>query len=132
MTPPHNIPSAPAWTVTANIVPTRKFGPGGTETRMGTKHFSPGTKVYIIDWYPGTCEDIIVVGLSRKPKRFIKVVIRADWVENLRIKLCYHPAALDKIYSHFDADEDHMDRLNKEFAQQMYHAIPHWQAELMK
>ena len=47
----------PVWTVTANIVPTRKFGPGGTETRMGTKHFSPGTKVYIIDWYPGTCED---------------------------------------------------------------------------
>ncbi|BDD05594.1 hypothetical protein [Aureibacter tunicatorum] len=116
----------PVWTVAANIVNERKFGHEGSETRNGTKHFSPGTKVYIIDWYAGTCEDIIVVGLSRKPKRFIKVVIRAGWVENLRPKLCYDPKALRKIYAHFDAKNDSISRLNKEFVDEMLSGVPKW------
>ena len=122
----------PIWTVVANIVNDRPFGPGGQETRIGTKHFRPGTKVYIIDWYAGMCEDIIVVGLARKPRRFIKVVIRADWVENLRVKLCYNPGALDKIYNHFDTEFDNINRLTKEFAETMREVIPNWQNEVGK
>lgn len=120
----------PIWTVIANVVQDRACGPGGLEKRPGTKHFSPGTKVYIIDWYAGMYEYIIVVGLSRKPKRFIKVVLRADWVDNLRVKLCYDPAAQKKIYEHFDGDD--INRLNKDFVEQMCKAIPHWQSDIKK
>nr|GFD56498.1 hypothetical protein [Tanacetum cinerariifolium] len=37
------------WTAVANIVRERPYGPGGAEIRLGTKHFAPGAKVYIID-----------------------------------------------------------------------------------
>ena len=40
--------------------------------KKGTKHFSGGTKVYIIDWFPGMCETLIVVGRHRKAKRKFK------------------------------------------------------------
>ena len=115
------------WTVAANIVNERPYGPGEQEINHGTKHFKPGTKVYIIDWFPGMCEDIIVVGIARKPRRFIKVVIRAEWVENLRIKPAYEPAVIKKIKEHFPDD---LSRLNKEFAETMFKVLPYWQEEL--
>ncbi|GAA4506327.1 hypothetical protein GCM10023172_35460 [Hymenobacter ginsengisoli] len=68
----------------ANSIPERPYGPGGTETRYGTKHFAPGAKVYIIDWYAGTCERIIVVCQQRKSKQFITLVIDVKLAENLR------------------------------------------------
>ncbi len=69
----------PIWTVVANIVRERSYGPGGKELKIGTKHFHPNTKVYVIDWYAGTCEKIIVIGQARKSRRFIKIVIKATW-----------------------------------------------------
>ena len=117
----------PLWTVNANIVEKHTFGPGGKEKRIGTKHFKPGTKVYIVDWFPGGISDIVVVGLARKPRRFIKIVISVMWVENLRVKLCYNPSALKKIYSHFDTENDNVSRLTKEFAEEMERVIPTWQ-----
>ncbi len=127
----NNIELKPVWTVVANIVNERHFGPGGQKIKIGTKHFRPGAKVYIVDWYAGMCEDIIVVGIARKPRRFIKVVIRANWVENLRIKLCYEPKALEKIYKHFDSENDNIERLDKEFAETMFQRIPLWQQEMI-
>jgi len=121
----------PVWTVTANIVKERKAGPGGSETHVGTKLFSPGTKVYVIDWFPGTCKDIMVVGLSRKPKRFIKLIIRVNWIENLRVKLCYAPTALQKIYDHFDTESDSINRLNQGFVEEMLATIPLWQENMI-
>lgn len=132
MTTNQNLEIQPIWTVAANIVHERPYGPGGQETRIGTKHFRPRTKIYIIDWYPGTCQQIIVVGLGRKPRRFIKVVIRADLVENLRVTLCHNPNALKKIYQHFDTEFNNIDRLTKEFAETMQKTIPNWQKELKK
>jgi diadenosine tetraphosphate (Ap4A) HIT family hydrolase len=117
------------WTVVANIVKERPYGPGGQQIKHGTKHFKPGTKVYIIDWYPGMCEDIIVVGMARRPLRFIKVVIRADWVENLRIKPAYAPIVMKKIKEHYSED---LFRLTKEFAETMFETIPLWQEEMKR
>jgi hypothetical protein len=39
----------PIWRPVANIVQERPYGPGGAETRRGTKHFQPGAKVYVTD-----------------------------------------------------------------------------------
>ncbi len=119
----------PIWTVVANIVNERTFGPNGSEIKIGTKHFKPGTKVYIIGWHPGTCESIIVVGMARKSRKFIRITIRANWVENLRVKLAYNPAVIEKIHEFHGADQTY---LTEEFVNEMCETIPKWQKELNK
>ncbi len=37
----------PVWCIVGNIVPSRPFGPGGEETRHGTRLFKPNAKVYL-------------------------------------------------------------------------------------
>jgi hypothetical protein len=63
------------WTAVGNIVRERAYEPNGAETRLGTKHFAPGAKVYIIDWYGGMCQRIIVVGMHRKSKQLITLAL---------------------------------------------------------
>jgi hypothetical protein len=120
----------PIWTVVANVVTERTYGPQGLEKRRGTNLFSPKTKVYIIDWFAGTCESITVVGLSRKPKKFIRTILRVNMVENFRVKLCYEPRAIELIKTHFNSDNDSITRLSEEFAKTMCREIPNWQKEL--
>lgn len=119
----------PIWTVVANIVTERPFGPQGQETKLGTNLFSPKTKIYIIDWFAGMCESVTVVGLSRTPKKFIRTIVRVDMIENFRIKLCYEPKAIDLIEEHFATENDTIDRLNKEFVETMCKTLPLWQKE---
>ena len=118
-----------AWTVIGNIVSGRQFGPEGNETRYGTKTFRPKTRVYIIGWHPGMSESIIVVGLARKPRKFVTMTIRADWVENLRVKLAYNPTVIKKIHEFHGEDQTY---LTEEFVNEMFEKIPIWQAQLKK
>lgn len=120
----------PIWTVVANVVIERQFGPQGKETNFGTKLFSPKTKIYIIDWFPGMCQSVIVVGLSRRPKKFIKTIVRVDMIENFRVKLCFEPKAIELIEKHFATDSDNIERLNEEFVETMFKTLPIWQKEL--
>jgi hypothetical protein len=115
------------WTAVANIVRERPYSPGGAEIRLGTKHFAPGAKVYIIDWYAGMCERIIVVGQHRKSKHLIAIVIDVKLVENLRAKLCYAPAVLAKIKEYHQSDD--LTFLTAEFADTLCKTIPFWQAQ---
>lgn len=116
----------PVWTAVGNIVKQRPYGHDGQHIRNGTKHFSPGTKVYIIDWYPGLCENIMVVGPARESRRFIKVVVRVDWVENFRVQQCYKPSALKKFYDHYA--KCHL--WTEERALDMCETLPFWQKGL--
>lgn len=75
------------------------------------------------------CESIIVVGLARKPRKFVTMTIRANWVENLRVKLIYNPAVIKKIHEFHGINQTY---LTEEFANQMCETIPIWQAELKK
>ena len=119
------------WTAVGNIVRERPYGPGGTETRLGTKHFAPGAKVYIIAWYAGMCRRIIVVGLHRKSKRLITLAIDVRLVENLRPKVCYDPVAIAKMKEHYSPKPHYnpgrITSLTKEFAETICRSIPHWQ-----
>ncbi|MGI4969674.1 MAG: hypothetical protein ACRYGH_12030 [Janthinobacterium lividum] len=115
------------WTATGNIVRERPYGPGGVETRYGTKHFTPGAKVYIIDWYAGMCERLIVVGVHRKSKRLIKLVLDVKAVENLRPRVCYVPAVIAKIEQHYSPMR--LGYLTQEFAERICHVVPMWQAQ---
>ena len=118
------------WTAVANIVRERPYGPGGAEMRSGTKHFAPGAKVYIIDLFAGTCERIAVVGQHRKSKKLIAIVIDVKVVENLRAKVCYQPAVIEKIKEYCDKQYSiSIRQLTREFAQTICQAVPAWQAE---
>jgi len=118
------------WTAVGNIIRERPYGPGGTEIRLGTKHFAPGAKVYVIDWFAGTCARVTVIGLHRKSKKYIRLVIDVKLVENLRPKLCYAPAVIKKIHEHYSPTR--IKWLTKEFAETLCKTIPYWQAELRK
>jgi hypothetical protein len=113
----------PIYILVGNIIAERHFGPD-KEIRKGTKHFSGGTKVYIIDWYPGMCETIVVIGIHRKSKKLIKNCIKVDKVENLRVKKIYSLSLLKKI------KELACLSLTEESALQMFNVIPIWQEAL--
>ena len=119
------------WTAVANIIRERNYGPGGEELRFGTKHFAPGAKVYIIDWYGGMCQRIIVVGLHRKSRRYITLAIDVRLVENLRSKVCYDPTVIAKFKEHYPPkpryNTDYTNYLTEEFADTVCHSIPYWQ-----
>lgn len=121
------------WTAVGNIVRERTYGPGGAETRLGTKHFAPGAKVYIINWYAGMCRRIIVVGLHRKSKRFITLALDVRLVENLRPKVCYDPAVIAKLKEHFSPKPHFypgtIESLTQSFAQRVCATIPQWQQQ---
>jgi hypothetical protein len=115
------------WTAVANVMPDRPYGPGGIERRPASKHFAPGAKVYIIDYFPGTCNRVMVVGLHCKTKRMIKLVFAVDFLENFKPKVCYTPAVISLIQEHFASDD--ITRLTKEFADFLCATLPFWKEE---
>jgi hypothetical protein len=88
-------PTPSCWCLVGNIVIESRHGDGGSVIDRGTKHFSPGTKVYCLpaQWGDGY-EKIVVIGRHRGSKRFVRMVVRADWVTNWRAKTVYEPAVV--------------------------------------
>ncbi|MDQ2794184.1 MAG: hypothetical protein M3Y12_09275 [Bacteroidota bacterium] len=112
-------------TAIGNITAERPFGPDGAETRTGTKHFRPGAKVCIIDWFPGTCDRVVVVGHHRKSNRLIKAIINANSLGNLRVKNCYSLATIRLIKEH--QANSSAPELTQNFAETLCQTLPHWQ-----
>ena len=83
------------WGITANIKRELPFGEGGKETRIGTKQFRGGAKVYIVGSYPGMCDSLIVIGQNKHSNKFIRSVVRVNVVENMRIKMIYGKSAME-------------------------------------
>ena len=85
------------WCLVGNIVEQRGYEEL-RESRPGTKHFSPGTKVYCLpaQWGDGY-ENIVVIGHHRGSKNLVRMVIRSDWVTNWRAQVVYKPAVLKKL-----------------------------------
>ena len=76
-----------------NVIDERPYGEGGKETRRGTKHFAPGAKVYCLPavYTKHGGDPLFAIGRHRKSGRFISLMIRREWVTNLRARLVYHP-----------------------------------------
>jgi len=119
-------PTQTYWTAVANVVAERPFGPGGLEIRRGTKHFRPGAKVYIIDWFPGTGAAVTVIGHHRKSKQLMKLVVKIDILEQFRVKVCYAPA-VNRLITEHSAAEGGPHRLTREFAEELCEVLPKWQ-----
>ena len=82
------------WSLTGNIVNEHEYGEN-KEIRRGSKHFSPGTKVYCIPEFGGMGhENITVIGIPRRSRKHIKVTLPTRLIENWRVKKVYHPHIL--------------------------------------
>ena len=91
----------PVWCVVANVVIERPYGPGGAEVRDGTKHFAPGAKVHVVNFFWGMGgEAVTVVGRHRKSKRYITLVMQADHLANWRAELVYSPHVIGQVLAH--------------------------------
>ncbi|MBY0456975.1 MAG: TIGR02996 domain-containing protein, partial [Gemmataceae bacterium] len=95
----------PVWCLAGNVVPERAFGPGGAETRRGTRLFKPNAKVYLASTRhsyailtpPAYPEAVRVVGRHRKSVDWIGCILRVDIVTNWRVELGYQPGALVRL-----------------------------------
>ena len=84
----------PVWCVAANVLMERGHGPGGREKRRGTKHFAPGAKVFIYEFFGGC---VTVIGRHRKSRRFIRLTMPAKHLANWRAELVYSPYVIKQV-----------------------------------
>lgn len=110
------------WCIVANIKREHPFGPGGEETKVGTRQFRGGTRVYISGCWPGTCTAVVCIGLQRHTRRFITCTVYVCWVENFRVKLVYQP----KVRELIESNEECWIRTQEE-AETWASAFPRWQ-----
>ena len=83
------------WCLIGNAVEEREYGEE-KELKTGTKHFRPGAKLYCFPplWGDGY-EKIKVIGLPRKSKKKITVVMKSDLVTNWRKQKVYDQYIID-------------------------------------
>jgi hypothetical protein len=86
------------YCLVGNIIEKHDFGED-KEIRYGTKHFSPGTKVYC---YPGQWgdgyENIYVIGKPRNSFKLIKVIMQRKYITNFRLKKVYNKKVIREMY----------------------------------
>ncbi len=82
------------WCLVGNIVQEREYGENH-EIKHGTKHFSPGTKVYCAQglWGDGY-ENIVVIGKHRKSPKYTKLIMQRKHIENFRCQKVFQPVVL--------------------------------------
>lgn len=92
-----------------NIVQERPYGEGARETKKGTKHFSPGAKVYCFPplWGDGY-DQIKVIGYHKgtRGRKLVTMIISSSWVENRRAELVYSPAIIRRFEGAWDGSAD--------------------------
>lgn len=95
------IPGQPGfiWCLVGNIADIQRTGEDG-KIRTGTKHFSPGTKVFCFpaQWGDGY-ESIRVIGLHRRSRRRICIIINSKGVTNWRLQKVYNPQIIEMMRS---------------------------------
>jgi hypothetical protein len=99
-------PESPAepsdWCLVGNVVEEHEFGES-KEIRRGSKHFTPGAKVYCLppQWGDGY-EKVVAVGIARGSRRWITVVMSSDLITNWRAKVVYKPAVIRRLREGFN------------------------------
>jgi hypothetical protein len=87
-----------AWCVVANVAREIPSGPGGLEIRRGTRHFSPGTKVWVLPprWGDGA-ERLVVIGRHRGSRRHVRMVMPRRHLTGFRAQGIYSPTAFRRL-----------------------------------
>lgn len=83
------------WCVVGNVKKEIPYGPGGGEMKSGLKKFKAGAKLHIFDAYYGMARNIVAIGHHRHSGKYIACTIRANTVENLRVKKIYSQRILE-------------------------------------
>lgn len=95
---PNTQPVNPIWAVSARIVEERSYGPGGEETKRGTRKFRARQKVYLQDVFWGSGgADVTVIGRHHGKHRFISNVMPTRHLTNFRAELVYSPTIIERI-----------------------------------
>lgn len=85
------------WCLVANVrdYPVDVFFNVVETKRRGTKHFGPGTRVYVypIQWGDGW-ERVMVIGRKRGTRRLIRKIMAGDMLDNYRLKKVYSPTVI--------------------------------------
>lgn len=94
-------PGMTLWSVRANIVQERPYGPLGLDQKPGTRHFRGGTKVWAIDAFRGMADSVVVVGPHRGSARYVKMVVHISALDQLRTAIIYSPAVIRMVSEHY-------------------------------
>jgi len=86
------------WCLVANVRerPVDELFSVCEKDRRGTKHFAPGTRVYVypVQWGDGW-ERLVVVGKKRGTHRYIRKVMPGSMLESFRLKKVYSPTVIN-------------------------------------
>jgi uncharacterized protein (TIGR02996 family) len=105
--------TGPVWCLAANVVGEHQSGPGGTETRRGTRLFRPNAKVYLAELWnehsilgdataPGTdWWRVRVVGQHRKARQWVSCIVRTSYTTQWRAELVRQPGPLRVLRRHW-------------------------------
>ena len=102
----NNEPQEWKWCLVGNIVQEREYSENH-EIKHGTKHFSPGTKVYCAQglWGDGY-ENIVVIGKHRGSPKYTKLIMQRKHIENFRCQKVYKPCILKLMENDFWDNSD--------------------------
>ncbi len=98
----------PVWCPVASMRTERPYGPGGQETRRGSKHFKPGAKLYlshVLSWLErGAKRDVqvYVVGRHRGSHRYVTMAVSASWLTHWRVEMVYSPHVIGELWPEWD------------------------------
>lgn len=102
------------WCLIGNAVNERDYVEG-KELKRGTKHFRPGAKLYCFPplWGDGY-ESIKVIGLPKKSKKRITVVMKSDLITNWRKQKVFDRFIIDTMIENkgWDYSADSHERLD--------------------
>ncbi|MFD4598414.1 hypothetical protein ACFWPQ_10280 [Streptomyces sp. NPDC058464] len=92
------------WCLVANVAREIARGEGGLEIQHGTKHFRAGTLLRLppVRWDPGHWRWPAVGRHRGNGRRYVHMVVRADDLENFRVKGVYSEALVRSLngYAH--------------------------------
>lgn len=90
-------PPEAVWCLVANVAEFQIYGEEH-EVRLGTKHFSPNTKVYCFpSLWSDAYENVQVIGRHRGSSRLIVLIMPRKRLTNWRVKLVRHPYVVAKL-----------------------------------
>ena len=108
----------PVWCPVASMRALRQVGENGQQSRRGTQHFAPGARLYVrrVVGFRNSYndkQDVEVIGRHRATHRYVKMIVRATWLERWRSDLVYSPQVIRLLWPMWDgtaeskAESDH-------------------------
>ncbi|MGW2419406.1 hypothetical protein ACWC0C_09130 [Streptomyces sp. NPDC001709] len=90
------------WCLVANVARETAHGESGLDIQRGTKHFSAGALLWIppVRWDPGHCRWPAVGRHRGNGRRYINMVVRAEDLENFRVKGVYSEGLVRSLNRH--------------------------------